>query len=173
MIPALKHCVPAFAFILLCMCCIPVQANRRTYLLNTHWGFRLANGDESPSVVCPDSMWTPVSLPHIMQLVKKNCGGNHIYRGDADYRRVFHLDAKDVHQKIFIDFEGVMKNCEIYVNGRPVDLYRLKPAMAEAKRNAHYGGYLGFRVDVTPYVHFGADNCIQLHVMAGDDTLTP
>lgn len=85
-----------------------------------------------------DSGWMPVALPHIMQLETKHCGGNSIYDGVGWYRRYFKLPAKYKDKRVVVSFEGVMTNCDVYLNGQKV--------------TEHHGGYMGFVADLTgPY----------------------
>ena len=102
--------------------------------------------------------WIPVVIPHIMQLEKKHCGGNTIYDGIGWYRRYFKLPANAKDKRIALSFEGVMTNCEIFVNGQKV--------------TNHHGGYVGVTVDITPYV-LPENNVLAVKVSAEYDPFTP
>ncbi len=68
------------------------------------------------------------------------------WRGEGWYRKTLQLDAAPDGKRIFLEFDGVMCNGTVYVNGRPC---------------AHQAyGYLGMKADVTPYVFTGANEIL-------------
>lgn len=133
---------------------------RVEFNMNTDWAFYrgdLLNG-EDPSV--PDSNWMPATIPHIMQLEKKHCGGDGIYDGIGWYRRYFRLPEGSEGKRIVVSFEGVMNACDVYINGEKV--------------SGHRGGYVGFTTDISDKLKTdGSDNLIAVRVSAEYDSLTP
>ena len=127
--------------------------------MNTDWAFYRGDieGGELPELDVTD--WIPATLPHIMQLEKKHCGGNSIYDGVGWYRRYFHLPEKYRGKRIAVSFEGVMNACELYVNGKKV--------------TEHRGGYVGFTSDISDFIRWDENNMIALRVSAEHDALTP
>ena len=132
---------------------------RTTFTMNTSWGFFLGDTPDGSAINVDDAKWQAIALPHIMRLEPKHCGGNIIYQGVGWYRRYFRLDPDRQGEKVYIDFEGVMTNCEVYVNGNKV--------------TEHHGGYLGFEVDASPFVNWTEDNVLAVRVSAQHDPLTP
>ena len=61
--------------------------------------------------------------------------------GVAWYRKVFDVPAGWDGQRVSIEFDGVMRDARVYVNGSFV--------------GAHYSGYVGFALDMTEYLRYG------------------
>lgn len=127
--------------------------------MNLGWAFHrgdIVNG-EYPDL--DDSGWIAATLPHIMQLEKKHCGGDIIYDGIGWYRRTFKVPSQYKDKRISISFEGVMNACEVFLNGQKV--------------YTHRGGYIGFVADLTSYLNWNQDNLLAVRVSAEYDPLTP
>ncbi len=139
--------------------CSSPQPGRETLNMNTDWAFYRGDVENGQAVETDDSGWIPVSVPHVMQLETKHCGGNVIYDGIGWYRRHFRLPAAYQGKRVTVQFEGVMKNCEVYLNGERI--------------TEHYGGYMGFVADLTGHIRWDADNVLAVKVDAADDPLTP
>ncbi len=127
--------------------------------MNTDWAFYRGDikGGERPELDAEN--WMPATLPHIMQLEKKHCGGNSIYDGVGWYRRYFKLPERYRNKRIAVSFEGVMTACELFVNGKKV--------------TEHKGGYVGFTADISDYIRWDGNNMLALRVSAEYDSLTP
>ncbi len=72
------------------------------------------------------------------------------------YRRTFDVPASDLGRRVWLEFDGVMRDALVFVNGCFVG------------RNNN--GYAPFRLDVTDFLDYGARNAIALRVdaSAGD-----
>lgn len=102
-----------------------------------------------------------VTLPHDAMIFEKRdeksaagapCG---FYEGgDYEYTKQFYVEKEDADQTFILEFEGIYNRGYIYVNG----------ALAGS---AHYG-YIGTFVDITPYLHFGAENLITVKAINSD-----
>ena len=116
-----------------------------------------ATGAEKPAF--DDALWRRLDVPHDWSIegpfAKNNPtgkGGGFLPAGIGWYRRHFKLPASDANQKVFIEFEGVMANSDVWING------------------AHLGkrpyGYVSFRYELTEHLNFGADksNVIAVRV---------
>ena len=143
------------------VCCLSAMAwaERTVLQMNNNWAFHRGEtaGSQAPST--DDSHWMPATLPHVMQLEKKHCGGGSIYDGVGWYRRYFNLPGKYAGKRVVVEFEGVMKNCEVYLNGHLL--------------TTHHGGYMGFVADLTPHIQWNGTNVLAVRVTAADDPLTP
>ena len=126
--------------------------------MNLHWAFKAGDVTGGADIDTDDSQWQEVAIPHIMRLENKHCGGNGIYQGVGWYRRYFRLPGGNG-KRVHLQFEGVMTNCSVYVNGQ--------------KARDHFGGYMGFEVDITDLVHSDGDNLLAVRVSAEPDPLTP
>jgi len=151
-----------FLFALHTTCTYGQSANlspRTTLNFNTKWAFFRGDAPGAEAVNYNDKNWTAASIPHTMRLETKHNGGNQNYMGIGWYRRYFKINSTDFGKRITINFEGVQKNCEIFLNGE-----RLKE---------HFGGYLGFSVDITDKVKYKGNNVLAVRVSNLDDPLTP
>ena len=139
--------------------CSQKNNSRQVFDLNTEWAFYRGDIIGGEKIELNDSNWIPVALPHIMQLEKKHCGGNSIYDGVGWYRRYFTIPNNYKNQRVVVSFEGVMTNCDVFVNGKKV--------------TEHHGGYMGFIADISNMVQWGKTNVLAVRVSAEYDALTP
>lgn len=139
--------------------CSPSSSGRQVLDMNTDWAFYRGDVEEGSTTGLDDSGWMPVALPHIMQLETKHCGGNSIYDGIGWYRRYFKLPGKYKDKRIVVSFEGVMTNCDVYLNGEKI--------------TEHHGGYMGFVADLTNRIDWDGNNVLAVRVSAEYDPLTP
>lgn len=102
-----------------------------------------------------------VTLPHDAMVFgkrdKKNPAGGacgFYAGGDYEYTKSFYVDKAETGQTFILEFEGIYNRGYVYVNG----------ALAGT---VHYG-YTGIFVDITPYLHFGADNVITVKTINSD-----
>ena len=77
-------------------------------------------------------------------------GGGALPGGIGWYRKTFKADKKLIGKKIFIDFDGVYSNSEVWLNGVSLGV---RPY-----------GYISFRYELTKYLKFDADNVIAVRV---------
>lgn len=127
------------------------------YRPRVHW---TKSGRHEPSLPGYDATtWRTVEVPHdwaIEGLPDPTTDVNHGSRvgGVAWYRQVFTLPACVADQRLWLEFDGVYRDCEVWVNG----------AFAGANR----GGYIGFRIDVSELARPGADNTVAVRVDASE-----
>ena len=135
--------------------------NRVDVNFDQNWKFNRGDvtGAEAPGFI--DAAWPTVCLPHSVRLEPKYCSGSGtIYQGIAWYRKSFTLDSKYSGCRIFIEFEAVMHQADLWINGTQL--------------TTHYGGYLPFTVDITPYAKFdGTDNVIAVKANNSDNVDIP
>lgn len=115
--------------------------------LNRAWRFTLGDPPQAASVHFDDSQWAPIGLPHsfsIPYFMSKD-----FYTGYGWYRRNISISRQELKGKLFLEFDGVFQEAEIYINGK--------------KAGSHIGGYTGFQIDITPYVHQG-NNLLAIRV---------
>lgn len=142
---------------------IPVQLfaqNGRTVLnFNTNWAFQRGEVKGAEKIAFNDKDWAGVSIPHVMRIEQKHNGGNTVYQGIGWYRRYFKVPASARNKRITLCFDGVQTVAEVFLNGRSVA--------------THTGGYLGFVVDITPYVNTDKDNVLAVRVSNTDQPQVP
>lgn len=136
------------------------QTGREILNFNSGWGFFRGDLEGAQAPDYDDSSFASVTVPHTMRLEKKHCSGsNSTYKGIGWYRRYFTLGEAYRGKKINIDFEGVMLDSEIYLNGEQV-----------YERN---GGYVEFSVDLSDKIKFGETNVLAVRVSNVDNLDTP
>ena len=103
-----------------------------------------------------DSQWRLLNLPHdwgIEGPFKQEYRGETgklPWMGVAWYRKHLELPASDAGRRIFLDVDGAMAYASVWVNGQCAGGWPY--------------GYASWRVDLTPYVKFSADNVIAIRL---------
>ncbi len=152
-------------------------APRETLLFDFGWKFHL--GDDWPDAEnlekagaskgpagrrFDDSQWQTINLPHdwvVTLPFDRTASYNQGYKpvgpgfpsnSIAWYRRTFDLPAEDAGKRIWIQFDGVFRDANVFVNGWRV--------------GHHEGGYNGFRYDITDVANCGGHNVVAVRVDA-------
>ena len=107
-----------------------------------------------------DRSWQTVNLPHdwaIDQPFYKEENaivgggmGRLPVHGVAWYRKKISLSAADQNKKIYLDIDGAMSYTMVWCNGKLVGGWPY--------------GYNSFRLDLTPYLHYGAANQLAIRI---------
>jgi len=154
------------------------QQPRKMEKLNEDWTFNFfpeENEDNNfAKMNFDDSQWMAISIPHSYQNYEvtkqvhpfimnasetkksffraKGGMGNvsYWYYGWGYYRKHFTLKKKLNTDRIFIEFEGVMKYCKVYLNGQYL--------------GEHKGGFNAFYFDVTDKIEANKDNILTVAV---------
>lgn len=141
------------------------------------WGLFGAQGKEAGNQVVhlvPEltDSWEPVSLPHDWHIRQDyinpgdtanseadmtNVGSDSLPNGVGYYRKVFSLPAEAEGQRLFLEFEGVMHNASIWMNGFLIA--------------QHFSGYSGFAVDISEYANYGDEGKNALLVRTDSEEL--
>ncbi|MEJ2618051.1 MAG: beta galactosidase jelly roll domain-containing protein, partial [Ignavibacteriaceae bacterium] len=113
-----------------------------------NWKFHLGNVEKGQEIELNDSSWRTLNLPHDWSIEgefsKDNpagVGGGALPGGIGWYRKTFTLSEADSSKLIFIDFDGVYRNSEVWINGHYLGM---RPY-----------GYSSFRYELTSYLNFG------------------
>jgi beta-galactosidase len=112
-----------------------------------------ARGAELPEF--NDSDWRRLDVPHDWSIEgpfdeKNPTGkdGGYLPAGVGWYRKHFNVPAGDSKRRVFVEFDGVMANSDVWVNGK------------------HLGrrpyGYIGFRYELTEHLNFGKENVLAV-----------
>jgi hypothetical protein len=141
--------------------------HRTTQTINREWTFNYFPAEDGDHAGCQapgfdDSAWPAVALPHTWQTYETT-GKIHPFIFDASekenpywwygwgwYRKHFSVGKELAARKVFIEFDGVQKYCQIWLNGKLV--------------GDHKGGYDSFCLDLTSLVRFGEDNLLAVAV---------
>jgi beta-galactosidase len=122
-----------------------------------------AAGAENPSF--DDSSWRKLAVPHDWSIEgpydKDNPtsrGGGYLPAGIGWYRKSFSIEKADPGKKYYIEFDGVMANSDVWING------------------FHLGkrpyGYSGFSYDISTHLRTGTNESNLVAVRA-DNTVQP
>jgi beta-galactosidase len=125
---------------------------------------KAARGTATSGANFRDKDWTPVTLPHdwavglpFDESADKSHGYKPVGRKYPEtsvgwYRRVFDIPASDKGRRICLEFDGVYRDCLVWVNSNLV---------------AHNeSGYIGFSCDITDYLNYGGKNAVSVRVDA-------
>jgi hypothetical protein len=139
---------------------VEAQDFGRREKLNDDWFFRLGDIQYGGIEHMDCSKWPVVDLPHDWT-VKQNaspelasCTG-YLPGGIAWYRKEIVVPAQEKGNKVYIFFEGVYNNSEVFINGKWV-----------GKRP---NGYISFMYELTPYLKWGEKNAIAVRVDHSND----
>lgn len=112
------------------------------------WKFNLGDTANAQDTAFDDSKWRTLNLPHdwsvegeFSEKAPSGNGGGALPGGIGWYRKTFTIAATDTNKLVFIDFDGVYKNGEVWINDKYLGI---RPY-----------GYSSFRYNITPYVKFG------------------
>ena len=114
---------------------------------NSGWNFHLGDVAKAFSPAFNDSDWRKLNLPHdwavegdFSENNPAGSGGGALPGGIGWYRKTFKADRNLIGKKIFIDFDGVYSNSEVWLNGVSLGV---RPY-----------GYISFRYELTKYLKF-------------------
>jgi len=110
--------------------------------------------------------WLSVELPHDWAIelpFDKTANASHGYKPLGPgfptnsigwYRKSFSLASDDKGKRLWLEFGGVYRKCQVFLNG-----YKL---------THHEGGYNSFRCDITDVANYGAKNVLAVRVDASE-----
>ncbi|WNH12960.1 sugar-binding domain-containing protein [Thalassobellus suaedae] len=128
--------------------------------INDDWSFNLGDVQYGGREKMDCSEWATVDLPHDWTVKQSasselsSCTG-YLPGGIAWYRKNIEVPNTEQGNKVYIYFEGVYNNSEVFINGKWV-----------GKRP---NGYISFIYDLTPYIKWGESNSIAVRVDHSDD----
>jgi beta-galactosidase len=127
--------------------------------LNFNLGWKFILGDQAGASAksFPDNAWRRLDLPHDWSIEgsfdKNNpatVGGGALPGGIGWYRKQFTVPASSKGKYIVVDFDGVYRNSEVWINGHYL-----------GKRP---NGYISFRYVLSPFLNYGGQNTIAVRV---------
>lgn len=136
------------------------QGFGRSELLNNDWHFNLGDVQYGGREYMDCSGWSTVDVPHDWSVEQNaspelaSCTG-YLPGGIGWYRKEIIIPAKMGGNKVYIYFEGVYNNSEVFVNGKWL-----------GKRP---NGYISFMYELTPYIKWGEQNSIAVKVDHSED----
>ena len=122
--------------------------SRRTENFGKSWKFNLGDIPNGQEPGLDDSQWRMLDLPHDWSIEGKfskdhpaTPGGGALPGGIGWYRKTFSVQSSEKQKMVFIDFDGIYRNSEVWINGHYL-----------GKRPY---GYISFRYELTPYLKYG------------------
>ena len=148
-----------FKLVLVFSCAVTMAAAQAqqpgTSDFNRGWKFSLGNKPKASAVQYPDQQWRKLDLPHdwgvegsFSKSHPAGFGGGALPGGVGWYRKKFRVPANYKGKYIAIDFDGVYRNSEVWINGH---LLGKRP-----------NGYIAFRYDLSRWLKYGAENTIAV-----------
>ncbi|OQP57336.1 sugar-binding domain-containing protein [Niastella populi] len=138
--------LPAIAF---------AQETRQQLLFNDNWKFYKGEVKEAEKTAFNDASWRTLNLPHDWSVEgpfskEWASGTGYLPGGIGWYRKTFTLPAKWSGRNVFIYFDGVYKNSEVFINGHSI-----------GKRP---NGFIPFQYELTQYLKAGGNNTLAVKV---------
>lgn len=120
---------------------------REVVNLNREWTYQRGDFPGAERASYDDSRWEHIGLPHSFSI--PYFMSSEFYMGYGWYRKTLPLSREDLRKELYLEFDGVFQEAEIYVNG--------------SLAGTHRGGYTGFCVRITPFAQQG-DNQVAVRV---------
>ncbi|MBL7152594.1 MAG: DUF4982 domain-containing protein [Phycisphaerae bacterium] len=127
------------------------------------WKFFKGEQQDAEKVDYNDSQWRAVDVPHDWSIEgnfgKDNAGkasGAYLPLGIGWYRKEFRIDSDQRVMKVFIEFDGIYKNSDVWINAHHL-----------GKR---WYGYASFRYDLTKHLNWDGANVMAVRVDNSEQT---
>lgn len=129
------------------------QGIRKTENFCKTWKFNLGDVPDGQAISFDDSQWQVLDLPHDWSIEGKfnkdnpaSPGGGALPGGIGWYRKKFTLPESEKGRLVFIAFDGIYRNSEVWINGHYL-----------GKRPY---GYSSFQYEMTPFLKYGLEKNI-------------
>jgi len=140
------------------------QQSRQILSFDKDWKFIREDVKGAEQIEFNDAAWRSFNVPHDWSIEgpydrnnPTGRGGGYLPSGIGWYRKTFTLNEADAKQLLFIEFDGVMANSDVWING-----YHL------GKRP---NGYVSFEYEITGHLNFG--NKKNVIAVRADNTVQP
>jgi beta-galactosidase len=122
---------------------------------NDDWLFIAQDADNS----VPDIGFERVTLPHTNKILPHHNFDNADYQFISTYRKRFTLPEARNGRRVYVDFDGAMIACEVFLNGH--------------KLGDNEGGYTPFSFDLTDYLNESGENLLTVRLDSTERTDIP
>jgi beta-galactosidase len=130
------------------VCLANLRPGRRVSF-NQDWRFQLGDVTNGQDAGLNDAQWRQLDLPHDWSVEGEfsekhpaGTGGGALPGGIGWYRKTFTLPATARGKQVFVEFDGVYRNSEVWINGHYL-----------GKRPY---GYSSFAYELTPHLSYGS-----------------
>ncbi|MBV7530201.1 glycoside hydrolase family 2 TIM barrel-domain containing protein [Chitinophaga sp. sic0106] len=142
---------------ILLLLCLLMQHSYAQSDFNNHWKFMLGDDTLASQPKFNDTKWRQLNLPHDWSIegnfsaaAPATTQGGALPAGIGWYRKTFTLPAKESGKELRIEFDGIYRGSEVWINGHYL-----------GKRP---NGYISFAYELTPYIRFGEKNVLAVRV---------
>ncbi len=157
----MKTLLPILTFLTFFSFSMIAQNGRTVVSMDNDWRFQIGTFEESIDPSFDDSEWRELDIPHDWSIEgkynkynKTGRGGGYLPAGDGWYRKTFSVSEAEKSNKIFIEFDGIMANSEVYINGHLLGKWPY--------------GYTSLNYEMTDHINFGDDAKNVLTVRANN-----
>jgi len=144
---------------------VQAQPARTVVPFDSHWKFLKGDAKDAEQAGFDDAQWRTLDVPHDWSIEgpydrnnPSGRGGGYLPTGIGWYRKTFTLEEADAKKPAFIEFDGVMANSEVFINGFSV-----------GKRPS---GYISFQYELTGHLNYGKGKTNVLAVKV-DNSIQP
>ncbi|MGV3704841.1 MAG: beta-galactosidase GalB [Arcticibacter sp.] len=149
-------------YLLILLCFVQAGAwaaggEREVIDFSASWKFHLGDVPEAKDPLFKDAGWRSLDVPHDWSIEgdfskdhPATPGGGALPGGTGWYRKTFDVPAEDRGRLIYIDFDGVYHQSEVWINGHYL-----------GKRP---NGYISFRYELSKFLRFGEKNVLSVKV---------
>lgn len=158
MMPGRLRITTAFVLLLTALAFAPTNAQgqtRATTSFDSDWRFFKGDAQGAERTEFDDASWRKLDVPHDWSIEgpfdEQNPTGKdgaYLPAGVGWYRKHFNVPGADSKRRVFVEFDGVMANSDVWVNGHHL-----------GKRPY---GYIGFSYELTEHLNFGKENVIAV-----------
>ncbi|MEI6949275.1 glycoside hydrolase family 2 TIM barrel-domain containing protein [Paraflavisolibacter sp. H34] len=137
-------------------------ASRYT-LFDNDWRFFRGGATGAEHIAFPDSSWRQVNLPHDWSIEDipgtaspfsigaiSQVNGGFTVGGTGWYRKTFTVPAAQKGKRLFLQFDGIYMNADVYLNGK--------------KLGSHPYGYTSFWFDITDRLKWNEKNVVSVRI---------
>ncbi|WP_456313970.1 sugar-binding domain-containing protein [Pseudomonas shirazensis] len=153
----LQNTVIALAILLTTKCFSQGKKARIIEDFNKNWNFKLGDHPDAIQANFSTADWRTLQLPHDWSIEgafdkdsKTKQAQGFLPAGKGWYRKTFTFPASFKSKTISIEFDGVFKNSEVFINGHSLGI---RP-----------NGYISFSYDLSAFLNFGQPNVIAVKV---------
>jgi beta-galactosidase len=159
-----RYSVSLILIFLILISCTTNEKVRSRIDFTEDWKFCPGDNEIANRLDFDDSSWRILNIPHDWSIEGEfseenptKINGGALPAGIGWYRKSFTLSKTLLDKQIYIDFDGVYRNSEVWINGNYL-----------GKRPF---GYIGFRYNMTPFLHFG--DSVNVLAVRVDNSLQP
>ena len=157
-VPFLSGAVAIAVALLLGQSTPAISQRRVTLDFDSGWKFHLGDVNRGEEAALDDASWRTLDLPHDWSIEGEfsdrnpaGAGGGALPGGVAWYRKSFEVAERDSGRLVFVEFDGIYRNSEVWINGHFLG------------RRPY--GYSSFSYELTPQLRYGPSrNLIAVRV---------